>query len=172
MPGASPGMTQNVSRRLCAPDSTVKQPSFIALIHKGALARPCYLSGAGYAVVPPRFRGAFLSPPGQARGNGAPSGATINPYALRRRRPLRKDARHSALHGGDFCSPGPRFLGRGIFASPSPAGSLRSGPSAARSGPEASRGRGYEPRPQAPHPLPLSERLMTTPSEGEDAMGI
>ena len=34
--------------------------------------------------------------------------------------------------------------------------------------PGASRRRGYEPRPQAPHPLPLSERLMTTPSSGWD----
>ena len=32
----------------------------------------------------------------------------------------------------------------------------------------ASRRRGYEPRPRAPHPIPLSERLMTTPLGGSD----
>ena len=46
--------------------------------------------------------------------------------------------------------------------------SKAAGPRAGGRLPEASRERGYEPRPQAPHPLPLSERLMTTPSEGED----
>jgi len=35
-------------------------------------------------------------------------------------------------------------------------------------GPEASREWGYEPRPQAPHPIPLKRRLMTTPSVGSD----
>src|SRR4029077_6345301 len=38
------------------------------------------------------------------------------------------------------------------------------GHNAPRTDSRASRERGYEPRPQAPHPTPLSERLMTTPS--------
>src|SRR6185437_9747610 len=50
------------------------------------------------------------------------------------------------------------------FPCPRPAGTLRSGPSAARSGPGASRCRGYEPQQQAPHLVPSSRRLATTPS--------
>ena len=55
---------------------------------------------------------------------------------------------------------------------PSPASSSRSGPNAARSAPGASRVRGYEPRPQAPHPLPPSRRLMRAPSDGEDKIRL
>jgi len=57
-----------------------------------------------------------------------------------------------------FFTLGPRFLGRGKWASPSPASSSQSGRNAARSGPRASRGRGYEPRPQAPHRPAVSHR--------------
>jgi hypothetical protein len=94
-------------------------------------------------------------------------------------------------------APGPRFLGRGIGASPSPAGSLQSGRNAARSGPGAARERGHEPRARAPRPAatgcpvsapkrsgacspapplsiaPSSKRLATTPSaeQGEGSVG-
>ena len=39
-------------------------------------------------------------------------------------------------------------------------------------GPGAARVRGYEPRPQGPHPVPLSRRLMKTPSSGQDIWNI
>jgi hypothetical protein len=73
------------------------------------------LCGAGYAVFPSAFalrlRRTFLFALERTRGNGAPSGATINPNALRRRRALRKRARHSALHRG-FSVPGTVTSGR------------------------------------------------------------
>ena len=80
--------------------------------------------------------------------------------------------RLSARHGGDFCPRG-RASGRGpcvirpAFACLHPsrpadkAAEPRSGPGRL---PEASRVRGCEPRPQAPHPTPLQERLMKRPS--------
>ena len=51
----------------------------------------------------------------------------------------------------------------GAFA-PSPASSLRPARSGRRTEPGAARVRGYEPRPRGPHPIPLSRRLMKTPS--------
>jgi hypothetical protein len=102
--------------------------------------------------------------------------------------PFGERGRLSALHGGDFCSPGPRFLvsapvcggflkqrlnaclasqtaPKTFGAVPSPASSSRRGRSTPRSGPEASRERGYvRPRPQAPHLAPSSKRLAKTPS--------
>ncbi len=51
----------------------------------------------------------------------------------------------------------------GAFA-PSPASSLRPARSGRRAEPGAARVRGYEPRPRGPHPIPLSRRLMKTPS--------
>ena len=54
----------------------------------------------------------------------------------------------------------------GAFA-PSPASSLRPARSGRRAEPGAARVRGYEPRPRGPHPVPLSRRLMKTPSSGQ-----
>jgi len=87
------------------------------------------LCGAGYAVSSSFF------PPRKNRGDGAPSGAPVFPSC---RAPLARNA------GASRCSiaasrlrlspvtqaPGPRFLGRGISASPSPASSSRRGHSA------------------------------------------
>ena len=144
----------------------------------------------------PRRNGAGLCPclfcpPHKVRGGGAPKGATTEPPAFALAgfggpRPERRARRLSALHRGDFCSPGPRFLVSVPVSSrsaapvrliglsrlgpsethwngPSPAGSLRSGRSAARSGPEASRCRGYEPQQRAPHPPRVSQRPAGTP---------
>ena len=126
------------------------------------------ISGIQEPFLAPRC-GAWPVPSPESEGNGAPSGAPST-SALRRARALRKRARHSALHRGDFCSRGPRFLGRGLAASPSPAGSLRSGRNAARSGPRASRVRGCEPRPRAPH-LPHF-RIASRSAPHEQVIGI
>ena len=137
--------------------------------------RPYSLAGAGYAVVPAPHCEAFFTPPTKYRGDGAPSGAAISLCA----RTVSSARRLSARHRRRFLSPGPRFLVsvpfssqalapvrliglsrprpvRKLWSGPSPAGSLRSGRSTARSGPGASRVRGCEPRPRAPHPIPLS----------------
>jgi hypothetical protein len=118
------------------------------------------LCGAGYAVVPSLALA-------RKRGEWSAERRTISRSALRRARALRKRARHSALHRGDFCSRGPRFLGRGICASPSPAGSLRKGHSAPRSGPRASRVRACEARPRAPLPTPTSRTPLEAPLMGQ-----
>ena len=116
-------------------DSIFKQPTL----------RPPYSLRRGTRCLP-------VSRPSQNRGDGAPSGAPVFRLAAF---PFGERGRLSALHRGDFCSPGPRFLGRGHCRPvPSPAGSLRSGRNAARSGPGASPVRGCEPRARAPHPLP------------------
>jgi len=160
----------------------------------GVRHRPARRLAPGFALpFSPRLRPCGLrrgKPPQSARGWSAERRNHLA-SALRRPRPKRRARRLSALHRGDFCSPGPRFLvsvpvsslgPRRQFASsacralagpkpswngPSPAGSLRSGRSAARSGPEASRCRGYEPRQQAPHPPRVSQRPAGRPSRGE-----
>jgi hypothetical protein len=148
---------------------------------QGKTHRPCSLrrGGADRMSGLPDIRhsrtlpcprcGAWPVPSPESEGNGAPSGAPST-SALRRARALRKRAPHSALNRGDFCSRGPRFLGRGLAASPSPAGSLRSGRNAARSGPRASRVRACEARPRAPH-LPHF-RIASRSAPHEQAIGI
>ena len=96
------------------------------------------------ASLPGRLRisGAvpFRLAPQRREGSGAPTGASN--CRLRGAR-LARRARLSALHwwlspaarmGRIWLSPGPRFLGRGIGASPSPAGSLQTGRSTGRAG--------------------------------------
>jgi hypothetical protein len=132
---------------------------------------PVFFSGAGYAV--------FQNFP--AVRSGAPKTRRLarRPGRLGESRPTRlrgvspplaiAERRLSALHPRRFQSPDPRFLGRGKCASPSPAKAPRGAAVVPpERGPGASRVRGNEPRPQAPHPIPLSKRLMTTPSVGWD----
>src|SRR5664279_4379554 len=95
--------------------------------------------------------------------------------------PLLKDAGAFRRSIAAFFSAGPRFriLAVGVTCSSQarpgrlPSASSSRGvivpPSGASAPPE--RGGYVVPRPQAPHPLPLPERLMTTPSEGGDRLG-
>jgi hypothetical protein len=127
-----------------------------------------------------------LSRAPRSRGDGAPIGASCS------------KVRTFIAEGATPLGAPPGQLGPGLFGGFSVPGTVTSGratedfssrasarlrphrvqPSKAagrRAGgrlPRASRVRGYEPRPQAPHPTPLSERLMTTPSSGWDEVGI
>jgi len=124
-------------------DPSVKQPSAAARI----------LGGAGYAVTLARLRGAF-SVPRPHRGDGAPSGAPVFRLAASS---FERCGRLSALHGGVYFGPGPRFL-------PKPCGCGRQRaprtrvivPRGAGSRRRPGRGRYVSPRPQAPHPTPPS----------------
>jgi hypothetical protein len=147
-----------------APLANAARAGFTRLAPKKTSASVPILCGAGYAVFP------FLAP-AKSEGMERRAAHPYSSHALRRARVLRSTrsplgaplaARVPAL--AKTQAPGPRFLGRGIGASPSPAGSLRRGHSAPRSGPRASRERGYESRPQAPHFAPSSKRLAKTPS--------
>jgi len=137
-----------------------------AKFQSGARRRPCSLRRGG-AVTSPRRSGASPFSPGQARGDGAPSGAPVFRFAALS---FEERGRLSALHRG-FSVPGAVASGRGpgrLLARPDPAGFRppSSAPRPAhrravpRSGdgrrPRASRVRGYEPRPRAPHPPPPS----------------
>ena len=179
MPGSSPGMTPSVLR---LPSSPIQ-------FSNSQASSPVFFVGAGYAVFPPspfglRRTGPFSSR--QSRGDGAPSGAPVFPSCRtlfwRMRAPLGAPSRlfcprarvswfalrfrrawhHPLLGGRCFSDPKPL---QGSQSSEAPRGAAVVPP---ERGPGASRVRGYESRPQAPHPLPLSERLMTTPSEGGD----
>jgi hypothetical protein len=118
------------------------------------------------------FPGRLLCP-SKTEGDGAPSGATSWIRTLRCVR-IWRDARASRRSIAAISVLGSAFPGTRQRASPSPspspspASSSRSARSGARSGPEASRVRGYEPRPQAPHPIPSSKRLAKTPIGGSD----
>ena len=138
-------------------------------IRKRVSAIAPILCGAGCAVVLPRLCGDQSFPLDNARGWSTERRTSLSVLP---RSCCQERGRLSALHDGDFCSAGPRFLGRGQRLSPSPAGSLRSGRNAARSGPGASRARGSEPRPRAPHLLPPARRLMRAPSRGGDEWNI
>jgi len=114
------------------------------------------------------------------RGRGAPKGASDGLPPGGGARPSSRDASPSgAPRGGDFCprgrasggrftiapSEGPRTTPAGFRPpSPAPVQPLKAEP---RSGPgrlpAASRVRGYEPRPQAPHPAPRSASVCRTP---------
>ena len=109
MPGASgaktalgafcPGITQNSMRRLHSRFNF--QTARLRLRFGAASQRSAapILCGAGYA-------GLSLFPL-ECRGSGAPSGAPVFRLAASS---CEGCGRLSALHGGDFCSPGPRFL--------------------------------------------------------------
>src|SRR5450830_888299 len=149
------------------------------VFQKGARARPCYLSGAGYAITSPGLRRALLLPPATAEGmERRVAQPLVQRLAVSAR--FAKRARHSAPHRG-FSVPGAVTSGRGRGPSRAPdPGSFRRPSSAPRpalagvplSGdgrrPRASRERGYEPRPQAPHLTPSSKRLAKTPSAEPD----
>jgi hypothetical protein len=134
------------------------------------------LCGAGYAVTfAPSLRPSYApqaEPEGMERRAAQPLA-----FRLAAGRVLRSTRSPLGAPCAAFLSPGPRFLVYGPvrrasaaplcgkatlrrtddhWSIPSPANSSRSARSGARSGPEASRVRGYEPRPQAPHPLPPS----------------
>jgi hypothetical protein len=78
----------------------------------GHALSPVFLAAPGTPSSLPRCGGAYLSPPPKSEGNGAPGGATISPDAWWRQRALRRRARHSALHGGDFRPRGRNFRAR------------------------------------------------------------
>src|SRR4051812_10435225 len=100
--------------------------------------------------------------------------------AFRRGAPLAKGARLAALHRGSRqqlsppLSSGPGFRGPGIGARLVQQAPCRAVLMPPDRGPGAARVRGYEPRPQAPHLLRLSERLRKTPldEQGEPSMHI
>ena len=132
--------------------------------------------GAGDACLP--FpRGSGESPPTNVEGAERRE-ALPYPY---RAALLAKRGRLSALHRG-FSVPAPCFrartrAGSAARAAWEEASALLSRPrEPSRAGPPsapgrlagASRERGYEPRPRAPHPTPLTRRLMRTPSSGWD----
>ncbi len=136
--------------------------------------------------------GTFFAPRQKPRGWSAERRILSQSTPCEACAPFAQGARLSALHRGDFsprvrasrirsgsvsawrcpfwaaapCSHGTGCPGSFI------ASSSQSGRSAARSGPEASRVRGYEPRPQAPHLAPSSERLAKTPSAEPGALNI
>jgi hypothetical protein len=137
-----------------------------------------FVSASRQASLPVLFKAPGRPPspsaPSKAEGDGAPSGA---PVFLSCRTPNGECGRLPALHRG-FSVPGTVTSGRATedfssraFARFRP---LRVQPFKAdpRRGagrlPEASRVRGYEPRPQAPHPIPSSKRLAKTPLGGPD----
>ena len=110
----------------------------------------------------PQTRGAerrqtrrFARPPERLRGRPRRLARRLLSVATERRLPALR-LRLAPPAWPETQAPGPRFLGRGKAASPSPASSSRRGRSAPRSVPRASRERGYEPRPQAPPPTPPS----------------
>ena len=122
-----------------------------------SLSRPrvglsSYCSGPGGPGSRPRPQGPGESPPAKCRGDGAPRGAPPGPRFARRGRVRRRRARPAALHRGDFCPRVRVSWDEAIGPVPVQRSSSRRGLSAPRSGPGASRERGYEPRPQAPHP--------------------
>jgi hypothetical protein len=133
---------------------------------KPTLGRPCCLKGAGAP--------SFLS---SSQSEGAER-RQARPFihALRRRvrtlRSVRLACRRSTAafpwSRSAMFNSGPGFLGRGDFA-PVP---VQRAPRRATvlppdTMPGAARVRGYEPRPQGPHPAPSSRRLMMTPSMSE-----
>ena len=173
MPGSSPGMTPKVWR---SPYSSIQ-------LSNSQAPAPVFFTGAGYAVVPSPLSGALFVPLEKSRGWSAvrrcryPSCRTL----------LRKVRAPLGAPPGQACAvraylpaisvPGAVTSGRGRGPSraPDPAGFPRLRPRRVqpvkaapriRGGrrPEASRGRGYEPRPQAPHLAPSSKRLAKTPS--------
>jgi hypothetical protein len=106
----------------------------------------------------------------RARGGGAPRGVQPNNPRLARhgapndagRPPLGAPPRHlqrSRLR----ISSGPGFRETGIGAGPVQQAPCRAVVMPPGRGPGAARVRGYEPRPQGPHPAPPTERLRTTP---------
>ena len=150
-----------------------RAPSFRIKFSNSQAPAPVFFTGAGYAVFPPRCAGPFLVPP-KNRGGGAPLGAA---GILRAAPSFRKVRAPLGAPPGQACAvraylpaisvPGAVTSGRGrgpagppirqafarlrprrvqpVKAAPRSRGGRR---------PEASRGRGYEPRPQAPHPTP------------------
>jgi hypothetical protein len=160
----------------------IKQASS-PVFQKGALTRPHYLSGAGYAVTLAPFSGRFLRPSSQARGNGAPSGAPQS--ALRRRASCDRRARHSALHRRLFCTRDRNFRVRdgGLFAlliRQAFAAFVRTASSHLRQtlvvGPDGYPGPpecgGTNPARRRRSPSRPRLRLMRTPSDGEDKWTI
>jgi hypothetical protein len=135
------------------------------------------LCGAGYAVTLAPFFGALPSPLEPKPEGMERRAAQPLAFRLAAAAPC-EGASPLGAPCAAFLSPGPRFLvyapvsvwsskrrlnsrhafraARNHWPIPSPASSSRSARSGARSGPEASRVRGYEPRPQAPQPLPPS----------------
>jgi hypothetical protein len=100
----------STSRTRASADSIFKQPT---------LRRPYSLRRRVRRRSRPGERGAFFSP-STVRGDGAPSGAPVFRLAAlhcrergRRSAPTRTSLRSPGLFAGNFCSPGPRFLGRG-----------------------------------------------------------
>ena len=139
-------------------------------------ARQCFaariLCGAGYAVTSPGCRRAPLSPLGQPRGWSV----ARRIHSIRAWRSAGVSDETRAPRGAPsrrFQSPGPCFRARrgqcspALIREPYPrrVQPFKAAPhSEGGRPPEASRERGYEPRPQAPHPAPSSRRLATTPS--------
>ena len=139
--------------------------------------RPYSLCGPGQAVFFAPLPGPFFRPLDRSRGWSTEWRTSLQSC----RAPLRGTRAPPGAPSAAFLSPGPYLPGarRRTFALPIRQASARLRPhrvqpskaAGRRAGgrlPEASREQGYEPRPQAPHPTPLSERLMTTPSSGWD----
>src|SRR5450759_1616022 len=71
--------------------------SFAPVFQKGALARPCYLSGAGYAVTSPGLCRALSLPPHKARGWRAKR-RVIGSWSHLLAKVWRLSARHRDVH--------------------------------------------------------------------------
>jgi hypothetical protein len=163
--------------------------------HAGKRMRPCFLPAPGRPSSSPPSRGQAFFPLEKSRGWSTSLSVAAFPHenaGASRRSIAVPHLRPKPV----IQAPGPRFLGRGICASPSPASSQRRGHNAPRAESRASRERGYEPRPQAPrrrHPLPggrpgrepvpdirhlslpvtpPSQRLAKTPSMNQADVGI
>jgi len=165
---------------ICAPNRRNCAENSAAWAWTSAIARILYRPRAG------RFP--FFLGPSKNRGGGAPGGATSwsTPCGVSTLRQVFGDG--CAPSGAPlrlFCPRDRIFRVRdgGLFAllirrasarlrphrvQPSKAAGRRAGGRL----PEASRVRGYEPRPQAPHPVPSSKRLAKTPLGGPDATNI
>ena len=116
--------------------------------------------GPGQAVISAPFAGAFFFSPRHKPRGWSTERRTSLPLS---RTPLPKCGRLSALHRGSHLrriasdtGPGSALPGTRHWASPSPASCSRRGHNAPRAESRTSRERGYEPRPQAPHPTPPS----------------
>ena len=143
----SRGMTANA---VLGPDSNFKQHFLRMRI--GKLRRPCFCKGAGAPAFP------FV--PRETRGWRAGRAQPSFQCAI----PFRTAAPSGAPSRRFPYGAGPRFL-RSIGALVS-ASSSRGSVSDPGRCPGAARERGYEPRARAPHPVPPSRRLMTTPFGG------
>ena len=136
------------------------------------LRRPYFLQGAGSAFILP-LAGPFprTSPRGwsaKRRNLISPTPCGARARIAPGRAPLSAPSRHLQA-GPARC--GSRHQPRAAFLEPG----IRAGQCsellaavpvvATERGPGAARVRGYEPRPQAPHPIPSARRLMMTPPE-------